>query len=234
MNTSSTLKFLGLMLLGCSSEHTIASEVLTEQSVVTEARQVCVDMCDYAVKCGQIADSDLAACETTCESDCNRLEIAFPQHTIDINTNIESSSELIIERVSSCYLASECSLTKEDACYPEYIGFEASYYERVASSNSGGIPVRMSGSTGTSNCGMLPDLLSCETKMEQAIGAKQNWSLTCDRPNTDTQEWTCHCFENGVEIRQVTQVPGADAVSFDKLCWTASELACFNAGQPDC
>ena len=234
MNTSSTFKLLGLMLLGCSSEHTIANEVMTEQSVLTDARQVCVDMCGYAQSCGQIADSDLASCETTCESDCKRLEIAFPQHTIDINTNIESSSELIIERVASCYLASQCSLEKEDSCYPEYIGFEATYYEQVASSNSGGIPVRISGSTGTSNCGMLPDLLSCETKMEQASGAKQNWSLTCERPTSDTKEWTCHCFENGIEVNQVTKAHGEDAVSYEKLCWTDAELACFNSGQPDC
>jgi hypothetical protein len=223
------------MLLGCSSEHTIATEVLTEQSVVTEARQVCVDMCDYAVKCGQIADSDLASCETTCESDCNRLEIAFPQPTIDLNTNIVKSAELIIERVSSCYLASQCSLEKEDSCYPEYIGFEASNYEEIASKHlNDGTPVSNAGVFGISNCAMVPEQLSCEETMEQLGGTKQHWSLTCERPNSNTQEWTCHCFESGTEVRQVTKNPGADAVSYDKLCWTDSELECFFKGQPDC
>jgi hypothetical protein len=225
---------MGLMLLGCSSEHTIASETLTEQPNLSEARQICVDMCDYALTCGQIAESDLASCESTCESDCKRLEIAFPQHTIDINTNIESSSALIIERVSSCYLASKCSLEKDDACYPEYIGFEATQYERIAASKIGETRVSTAGSTSVTSCGILLEQLTCETTMEQSGPAKLNWSLTCSRPSADTPEWTCHCFENGTEIRQVTEIPGADAGSFDKLCWTASELACFNEGNPDC
>lgn len=235
MKASNTLKLLGLMLLGCSSEHTIATEVAAEQSVKTPPRTVCVDMCDYALDCGQLTEGELAACQTTCEDDCTRLETALPKPVAELTTQSEVSSQSIINNVSACYLASECSLDKGDECYPEYIGFKASYYERTSSGDlNGGTPVSVAGATGTSNCGFSPDNVTCETKMEQVSAAKQSWSLTCNRPNAETQEWTCQCFENGVETGQVTEDPGANAVGFEKLCWTAEELTCFNAGLPDC
>jgi hypothetical protein len=60
--------------------------------------------------------------QITRESDYKSLKIAFPQRTIDITRNIVSSSSLIIERIPMCFFTSECSLNREDSCYPEYIG----------------------------------------------------------------------------------------------------------------
>lgn len=224
MRTSNTVTLVGLMLLGCSTEHTIADESQAAQTMREFARPICVEMCEYSLACGQIQRAELGSCENQCEVDCTRLEASAPTLVNPANPTMVASAAGIIDSVYRCYLASECSLDELPECYPKHIGVQANIVE-------GKPEPSVTGTTGLTSCGMQEGQLSCESTIAQARNRAEAWDVSCERTEVTATEWTCRCVEYGVEVATVTGTPEAEDVSKVGLCWTKAQLSCFYKGE---
>lgn len=227
MRTSNTVTLVGLMLLGCASEHTIADESRATQTMSGIARPICVEMCEYALACGQIQSAELGSCQSRCEVDCTRLEASAPTLVNPANPTMVASAAGIIDSVYRCYLASECSLEELPTCYPKQIGVQANIVE-------GRPEPSVTGTSGLTSCGMKEDQLSCESTIAQARNRAEAWDVYCERTDVTATQWSCRCVEYGVEVATVTGTPAAEDVAKVGLCWTKEQLACFYKGESNC
>ncbi len=228
MRTSNTAKLFGLLLLGCTAEHTIANDTDTEQAMQVIARPVCVEMCEYSLACGQITESELGNCLNQCETNCTRLEALIPTRMYNTNgIQYTGSAVDVIASVSSCYLASECATSLQPMCSPRDIGSYADTLEGKPNPT-------LNGTMGLSNCSMREDALTCESTIAQNRDKAEAWSVTCERTDTAATEWTCSCIEYGVQVATVTGTAAEDDPAFLELCWSEEQLACFYKGNLNC
>jgi hypothetical protein len=219
-------QLVGLLLLGCSMEHTIADEKAADQSMFTViARPVCVEMCNHALACGEIADAELADCQSQCERNCVILE-GNEYVVADQPTGQFLNAADVIAEAASCDL--EGCGPHAPYCGPEYLAALAKTYSTPPN------PVH-AGTLGMTSCGMQDNQLECQSKLAQGIDPNNfTWTLTCQRESVTATVWTCECFENGVQVAENTGVPEQDNVDMTGLCWSRERLACFYANQTGC
>ncbi|HEY5955289.1 MAG TPA: hypothetical protein VIV60_02000 [Polyangiaceae bacterium] len=228
MRISNIAKLIGCLLLGCSTEHTIANDADTEQSMQVIARPICSDMCQYSLGCKQIATSDFGNCLNQCETDCTRLEALIPTRRYNTNgIQYTGSAADVIAQVSSCYLASQCATSLQPMCHPRDIGSHADTLEGKANPT-------LNGTVGISNCGMRENATTCESTISQNRNKAEAWSVSCQRADQTASEWTCQCVEYGVQVATVTGTLTDDDPAFLELCWSKEQLACFYKGEPNC
>ncbi len=88
----------------------------------------------------------------------------------------------------------------------------------------------VTGSWGTSNCGMFPEQTSCTTQVGWGQDSKASLGVVCDRV-TPSDPWTCLCLENAVQTGTGTGVSDPLDPGLLRLCFSQDRLICFYANQ---
>ena len=205
---------LGLIVssAGCSVDHTIANDEV-EQHLQPLPRPVCIELCDYALECGEFAASELVACQLECEDDSVALESS------------QTNADETIRQIADCYLQTECAAvgTLPPLCHRGDIG------GLVPAAPAGGA---YSGTMGTTNCywALENDGLECVAEVSWIDDPNVSLEISCARPDSGS-DFDCSCSENGVETATTTLSQQHTTAELLELCWSEDKLSCFYANQ---
>jgi hypothetical protein len=225
--TLATTQLIGLLLFACSTEHTIATETDTDQAMTVVTRPACVDLCNHALACGEVTDDTLTNCLLDCEQDCAILDTKEAA-TITPTNEVTSGPELITKTID-CFVQSACNEN------PSYCSLW--YLDCAAGRCTSGQKPSNLGTRGLSSCGMQEDQLTCRAALAQGTNTDPNqydWEMQCARASATATEWTCKCFEYGVEVAEKTGVPRDWGAGILEICWSKERLSCFYSNTTGC
>lgn len=225
MRTSTTATLIGLLLLGCSTEHTIANETGTDQPMAIAARPLCVDMCNHSLSCGSLTEDTVTSCLMECEQSCSILDTKEAVQ-IDMTTGAVTSGPEFIEKTIGCFLDSACEMPSN--CSLWHLSCAAGNCKTPQS------PASL-GTVSMTSCGMQENQLECKSSLAQGTDPLNSiWELSCTRADVTATEWTCTCYEYGVEVATKVGTPTQTDVAMFGLCWSKERLSCFYSNATGC